>query len=174
MAVLPSPDAGPSKVRAYLLDLLIQEHEAPPELAQTSADKWVLGRGSHLRQGSQMQFRELFGDLVGPYLHQDVKRDVEAERWSSSAWKRSYWTTVTASVVTVFFLIKAYFSRSQAQTMDNLRYAMVVFGPAMLFCSYGSPNDEIGILAGTAGFFLSVGAIMLFFARQEFSTSEYV
>ncbi|CAL5871602.1 uncharacterized protein PFLUO_LOCUS5855 [Penicillium psychrofluorescens] len=158
MAVLPSPDAGPSKVRAFLLDLLIQEHEAPPELAKTCADKWVLGHGSDLRRTSREKFSQLFGESVGPYLYKSVKRDVEAELWSSPTWKRTYWTMVTVSVAAVFFLIQAYYSRSQAQTIDNLGYAMVVFGPTMLFCAFGSPNGNIFMLALWTGAFVSSGA----------------
>ncbi|KAJ5820457.1 hypothetical protein N7474_006048 [Penicillium riverlandense] len=158
MAILPSPDDGPSKVRAYLLDLLIQEHEAPPELAQTSADKWVLGHGSDLRRTSREGFSQLFGQSVGPYLYQSIKRDVEAERRSSPTWKRTYWTMITVSVAAVFFLIQAYNSRSQAQTVDNLGYAMVVFGPTMFFCAFGSPNEDIFGLAFIAGLLVSAGA----------------
>ncbi|KAJ5808609.1 hypothetical protein N7474_009878 [Penicillium riverlandense] len=126
MAVLPSPDAGPSKVRSYLLDLLLQEHEAPSKLAQTSADKWVLGHGRDLRRQSREQFSQLFGESVGPYVYQSVRRDVEAERRSSPEWKRTYWIMVTVSVAATLFLIQAYYSNSLAQRVDNIGYAMLI------------------------------------------------
>jgi hypothetical protein len=70
---------------------------------------------------------------------------------------------VAVSVAAVFFLIRAYYSRSQAQTVDNLGYAMVVFGPAMFFCAFGMPNEAMTDFTLLAGLLVSSGAIIWFF-----------
>jgi hypothetical protein len=65
---------------------------------------------------------------------------------------------IAVSVSATFFLVQAYYSTSHTQTVDNVGYTMVVFGPTMLFCALGSPNDTVFALAFMAGLFLPSAA----------------
>lgn len=82
---VPPPDATPSEVRAYLVHVLIHDHEATPESAREMADHWKFGRGSDLRHFKDYQSHRIFKGDVGTYLHRSIQRDLWEEWWASYA-----------------------------------------------------------------------------------------
>lgn len=97
---VPPREARPSEVRAYLTRLLIDEHDATPELAQETAERWKLGRGWDLRDMSEKRCRAILGDDVGPFLFRTVRKDIQDEwdarkkvvwdRWRTQGYPRMH------------------------------------------------------------------------------------
>jgi hypothetical protein len=157
MAGLPCADAGPSQVRAYLVNILVHKYEASSEFAQTIADLWQLGRGSDLRHANGREFNQIFGKPVGRYLHETVIDDLYAEWRTSSSGITNLWAMVIAGVTAVFFLVQAYYSRSATQARKKVAFASLLCGPILVIS--GSREvmrfDSSVVLVVMAGFFLT-------------------
>lgn len=81
---LPDRSAGPKRVREYLTETLISNHDIPPDRAEKLALRWEHGRGSDMRHAKASLFEHLFGTSLGQYLLNSVHKDEHLE-WRRSA-----------------------------------------------------------------------------------------
>ncbi|KAJ2979362.1 hypothetical protein NQ176_g3301 [Zarea fungicola] len=92
---VPPPEASPAEVRAYLVDILINAHDATPDFAREAADRWKLGRGWDLR------------DLdLGRHMANETaaaERAAWEEWWASSNPRAHYSSIIPAAAVTYFY-----------------------------------------------------------------------
>ncbi|KAJ5825705.1 hypothetical protein N7474_002843 [Penicillium riverlandense] len=132
MARPPGADAGPSEVRAYLVNILVHRYDASAEYAQSIADLWQLGRGSHLHNADIRSFNQIFGKPVGGYLHETVINDLYAEWRTSISGIINFWAMIIACVAAIFFLIRAWYSHSATQTRKNAALVSLLCGPILM------------------------------------------
>lgn len=67
-AHLPDRSAGPKRVREYLTETLISNHDIPPDRAEKLAFRWKHGRGSDMQNAKVSLFENLFGTPPWPIL----------------------------------------------------------------------------------------------------------
>lgn len=80
---LPPPSAGSDDVRSYIAQILISKQTLTPSQASETANLWLLGRGSELRDTSLRVFKGIFGDYTGWVIFRMVHED-ELLDWKES------------------------------------------------------------------------------------------
>ncbi|KAJ5090143.1 hypothetical protein N7532_008827 [Penicillium argentinense] len=77
MALFPLPEFSAEQVRAYVAQLLVDQHDADAEFAQRAADLWKMGRGVDFRYSTWLaldrEFRAVFGDDLGSFIYRAVQ-----------------------------------------------------------------------------------------------------
>lgn len=135
----PPAHAGPKQVRAYVAQLLISRHDSDVDFAKRTADLWQLGRGVDFRSAARLvtdkQFRDTFGDTVGPFLYGSVREEFVAEYRASMIGTLSSWTMTITPVIAVLLLIRAARQPSQERVIKALLQTGVAVGPSLLVCA---------------------------------------
>ncbi|KAI9930800.1 hypothetical protein MW887_011558 [Aspergillus wentii] len=127
-STFPSSTATPNEVRTYLAQVLASKHDTNPDYANETANKWVLGRGSHLHKATQDDFISTFGREVGGYLYSSVQEDI-----SSGA-------PPVCTVLALIFLAMAGLYPDQYK--EYLRYVSYCLGPPLFACSFTREGDQ--------------------------------
>ncbi|KAL4781363.1 hypothetical protein BJX76DRAFT_335637 [Aspergillus varians] len=73
---LPAPSAPADEVRAYIVQLLVEKHKTPLDVAEKHASKWEIGTFTQLSEASGDSLAAIFGPNVGMCLKSWVEDDV--------------------------------------------------------------------------------------------------
>lgn len=84
LRTLPDRSATPRRVREYIAQTLISNHDVPPDQAEELALRWEYGRGSDLRDAKVDCLNRMFDNSLGRYLFNSVRED-ELLEWKQSA-----------------------------------------------------------------------------------------
>ncbi|RFU23632.1 hypothetical protein B7463_g12706, partial [Scytalidium lignicola] len=101
---LPARSAGPDEVRAYIVRVLMSQHDITSDAANETAGLWRLGRGSELRDASVQVFKSIFGDYTGWFLFRIVHEN-ELEDWQQSAIGMISFYTLIGSIILAALLV---------------------------------------------------------------------
>lgn len=172
MSPFPHPDAGPAQVRAYLVDILVFYHDASVEFAQQTADLWHLGRGVDLRQAALSSthdtFADVFGDAVGPFLHNSVREQFLLDWRTSMPGILVYWGLIGLPLLGALLLIRAWYQPNIRPRIRTLYQAGWLLGPPLWACGcLGLEYVDyaaLGICGGTAGCSL---LLLVFFCEMD-------
>lgn len=156
MASFPPPNAGPSQIRDYLVQILTLKHDTTTDFAQQIADLWQLGRGVDFRQATldstDEAFRRVFGDATGPFLYQSAREDCIAQWRASPAGTLNHWALVGFPVLGVFLLIRAWRQPSEDRVQRALGDAFWAFGPPLLISGFFEINYSAAVSGVAMGF----------------------
>lgn len=160
MLSFPPPDAGPKQVRAYVVQLLTTQHDVDLDFAETTADLWQLGRGVDFRSaaniGTDLRFRDVFGDSVGPFLYNTAREAFIAEYRCSSLGIITSWALNATFVIGLLFVIRAFRQPSSEERIQAFIEAGLIAG--IPTCIIGV-IELFHVLSGWGAFLVLAGAI---------------
>ena len=160
MLSFPPADAGPKQVRAYVVQLLTTQHDADLDFAETTADLWKLGRGVDFRSaaniGTDLRFRHVFGDSVGPFLYNTAREAFIADYRCSSLGIITSWAVNATFVIGLLFVIRAFRQPSSEERTQAFIEAGLIAG--IPTCILGVV-DIFHVLSGWGAVLILAGAI---------------
>ncbi|OJJ37978.1 hypothetical protein ASPWEDRAFT_171430 [Aspergillus wentii DTO 134E9] len=139
-STFPSSTATPNEVRTYLGLVLASKHDTNPDYANEIANKWVLGRGSHLHKATRDDFITTFGREVGGYLYSSVQEDISSSWYHHLYCFFSHWAPPVCTVLALIFLAMACLYPDQYK--EYLRYASYCLGPPLFACAFTREGDQ--------------------------------
>ncbi|PYH43186.1 uncharacterized protein BP01DRAFT_393746 [Aspergillus saccharolyticus JOP 1030-1] len=101
---LPAKSASAAEIRAYLAWMLVSKYQTSPELAQSTASRWQVGRGKELCEFSLGNFKAQFGEDIGLCLYKGVCED-EYNDWRSTRTAKIARGLLITSIVGLIVLI---------------------------------------------------------------------
>ncbi|RAL11731.1 uncharacterized protein BO97DRAFT_406081 [Aspergillus homomorphus CBS 101889] len=170
---LPAEPASAEEIRQYLERILVEKYQTSPALAEKTASRWQVGRGTELRQFSLGTFRAHFGEDIGLCLYKGVCED-KYDDWcptTTSKITRGLLATSIAIVATLIILYvfpgllnppaKPYGRPAFIDSPAVSPIPWAFYGMAQLNYFYQHPKNDTNDLSLLVGGMLGIMALCL-------------